>query len=227
MGGSSEELTVQSLERVEDAPYDAPHAVLGLASHEKWGPIVQRALALSPNDVKAQAAELAKAADAAFAQHQPVDALLLFLESYLMTGDASEGFKSTYSLLSADPSAAQVEEAIHPHTAEEAKASLATLADLRKTHPDRAEVIRIFEGNIHNNLGETDAAYEHLHAVLTARPAIAGVWHDLGGMFLNAYSANEAWDSWEMMRRLAPQHGMAEDIDQREAKLMQLYPEYF
>ena len=228
IGGRTEELIIQKLERVADAPYDAPsNARMGLVSHEKWGAVVQRAMALSPEDVRTQAAELARAADAAFGENRLVDAFLLYLESFLMSGDISDGFRRNQSTLNADASVKRLAKAINPKSAEEARASLETLGEVRKTHPDRAEVLRIFEGNIRNNLGETDAAYEHLHAVLTARPAIAGVWHDLGGMFLNGYAADAAWDCWATLRHLAPQHGMSKEIHEREAKMMELYPEYF
>jgi hypothetical protein len=228
VGGRTQQLTVTKLERVDDAPYAAPpNAKYTLASHEVWGPIIQRANALSADDVRKQADELAAAGDASFAAGKLVDAYLLYLESFLMIGEVSDGLRGNAQSMRLDETVARLQAVISPKSEDEAKAALAVLAELRKTNPDRAEVIRIFEANISSNLGDRNTAYENFHAVLTARPALAGVWHDLGGMFLNAYDAEAAWNCWDTLRHLAPQHGMSKEITEREAKMMSLYPEYF
>jgi hypothetical protein len=122
---------------------------------------------------------------------------------------------------------ARVREAIAPEDAPSARKSLVLLAETRATLPEAAHILRIFEGNLNSNLDENEKAYEHFYAVLSDRPAIAGVWHDLGMMFLGGYDAVAAWDCWEVARRIAPDHGMVKAIEEREAYLLARYPEFF
>jgi hypothetical protein len=222
------DISVSAIERQPDAPYDAPaDPAMSLAMHPQWGPLMKRATEMTPEAVRSHVAESEKAADAAFAAGRPLEAFLLYLESNLTLGDSPAGLEKNGPVLTEDPVVARVREAIAPEDAPSARKSLVLLAETRATLPEAAHILRIFEGNLNSNLDENEKAYEHFYAVLSDRPAIAGVWHDLGMMFLGGYDAVAAWDCWEVAKRIAPEHGMVKAIEEREAYLLARYPEFF
>jgi hypothetical protein len=221
-------LEVEKLERTPDGPYTAPaNPAIGLASHETWGPLFARANAATPASMAEHVRTLTNAADDAFEAGLPLDAFLLYMEAYLTTGEMPPGLQEHGDEIMSDPTVALTRASIQPRSAEEARKALTTLEGLRKANPARAHVIEIFEANIDSNLGEVDEAAEHFKAVLTKEPRIAGVWHDLGFIFLNGYDAVSAWDAWDLARRIAPTHGMLKEIDKREQALVEKYPGFF
>jgi hypothetical protein len=221
-------MTVEKLEHLPTAPYVAPSSVThALASDPRFGTAYKAAAALTSDAVQAKAGELASAGDAAIDNNNPLVAFLLYMEAYLMTGTAPPGLSRNASAWNSDPAVSRVRGAIQPKSADEAHQALKVLAEARNQVPDRAQVLHIFEANIHTNLREGAEAYESFRAALTANPAIAGVWHDLGDLFLGHYAANEAWDAWDLARQLAPHHGLLASNEELEKRLLAKYPEFF
>ncbi|MCA9777685.1 MAG: hypothetical protein KC800_13245 [Candidatus Eremiobacteraeota bacterium] len=105
--------------------------------------------------------------------------------------------------------------------------SLGIFEELKSAAGCRAHVLTIFQASHLLEAGKLpDAQAKYLEA-LQANPTITGAWKDLGEVSYGMFEAELAWQCWDLARKLAPNHGMLEQVDAFEKTLEERYPGFF
>ncbi|MEX1363153.1 MAG: hypothetical protein AB1Z98_08510 [Nannocystaceae bacterium] len=70
-------------------------------------------------------------------------------------------------------------------------------------------------------------AREGFVRAIEADPGLAGVYKDLGDLYLSNYETTAAWDLWTLGRLLAPGHKIFTNVEAYEQHLQQAHPELY
>lgn len=70
-------------------------------------------------------------------------------------------------------------------------------------------------------------AREGFVRAIDADPGLAGVYKDLGDLYIGDFHMEVAWDLWALGRALAPGHRILSDIDAYERHLREVHPQFF
>lgn len=105
--------------------------------------------------------------------------------------------------------------------------ALKTLAALREQAPRKTYMLKVFEAGQRGRLKQVKEASRLLTEALQTNPLLAGVYEDLGEMFLMQYDSARAWRCWDTGRRLVPGFVLFDKINKFEAELAANQPEYF
>ncbi len=179
-------------------------------------------------DVPAARAAAVAASTASSSQGRYLDAMLALLEHSLTTGESLTGPMQTVSSQAGNDQPLQLlMRGISYSNEAEARAALASLEQIDRANLSRAYVLDIFIANLKLALGDAAEAERLFLTVLSAHPRIAGVYHDLGGLYMQRYEVIKAWQCWDAARHLAPTHPMLEKVIQYGEHLRKDHPEYF
>lgn len=156
------------------------------------------------------------------------NALLAYLEHYLMTGEVQQSWsESEREQLAASEEVNRIlRVAGNPASADEARELIVVSESLREKLENQA-TLKVFEANIQASIGETETAKELMLEALDENPYITGAWKDLGGFYFVDYDAEAAWMCWDTGRRINPDHPLMTEIDGFEAQLRAKHPGFF
>jgi hypothetical protein len=189
---------------------------------------LDRAAALTPEDLAAARQRNKNGVADAFLQGRALQALLGRIEANLMTGEAVAPLAAEQKqLMQSDTSAQRLATALAAETKDDLAAAVRTFADLQASAGPKAYVLGIFEANDRARLDDQASARKLFLDVLEGNPCIAGVYKDLGDALLGQFDAAHAWRSWDLGRRLAPQFDSFKVVDQFEQSLASEHPEFF
>jgi hypothetical protein len=114
-----------------------------------------------------------------------------------------------------------------PRSREEAEALMKWLESQARREYRGGYVLDILRANTMSGLGDVKGAVETIHGVLKAHPEVAGAWHDLGQVYRRDYDHWRGWRCFEAGLRLAPEHGLFQDVADLRKGLRTAFPEYF
>jgi len=165
-------------------------------------------------------------AKALVAKKEPVDALLTMIEYSLSTGDQPVAeSKEMMEATKKDATVKKLQENLMPKTSEAAIASYKVLNTIDSTKYKKGYVIEVLKANV-ENLAGGNASPRFLYA-LGKNPGIVSAYKDLGVCYFSRYDAQNAWDSFDLGRKIKPDHVLFNEIDKLEKGLEESHPEYF
>lgn len=190
--------------------------------------LLDQAASLQPLNAQAHPAMRAEA-ERAFVAQQPLKALLIMLEDNLSTGALVQNLTPAQQLdLQANVSVQQFMHALKPPDNKEAMTEAAdSLHALRIQEGGEQTLLKLFEANLRNKLGQRPAAIRLYIEVLQAKPHLAGAYKDMGDALYAQFEAAHAWRSWDAGRRLAPGLVNFSKVNQYEQSLLKEYPAFF
>lgn len=226
--GGESKLTVSAVKTIPDETWTIGPTRLALQDHPNAGAIATRAWTATPEQIAATKKKIVDEAVALGDGGEPLESFLAFLEYSFVAGTGlPPEFQGQKEKFLADANVHLVATSLRPDSKEEAQTSLTNLENVRKLAKQRAYIIDILIGNMKAHLGDSDGEAEELFKAVSAQPLLAGVWHDLGQNAYKHFDAIRAWDSWDIARHIAPQHGQMKDVVEFEQRLVVEYPEYF
>jgi hypothetical protein len=165
-------------------------------------------------------------AKALVAQKQPVDALLTMIEYSLCNGDQPVAeSKEIMEATKKDPTVKKLQENLMPQTKDAAVNSYKILNTIDSTKYKKGYVIEVLKANV-ESLAGGNPSRRFLYA-LTSNPAIVSAYKDLGTYYFSRYDVQNAWDSFDLGRKIKPDHVLFKDINKLELGLEESHPEYF
>lgn len=226
-GMSRSEFTLVASERVAE-PASLATILVGREPRPADSLALRAALALTPATFNTRGQDLRQTAIKAGKSKQPLDALLLFIEFTLSTGEPlPKEFAAYKTAIQADPDCRQFLSTRGSTNATEARRAAETLSDLESKTTLGLPVLKILRANLLTELGKPGEAQPLLLAALEASPHIVGAWRDIGFGYHNAYQMEVAWQWWDAARRLQPASQTVKPIDDLERKLAQDHPDFF
>lgn len=160
------------------------------------------------------------------AKKEPVDAFLTMMEYSLCTGDQPVvETKEIFEATKKDPTVKKISENIMPASKEAAAASLKTLASIDIKKYKKGYLLEILKGNVERLIGGNPTP--RFLYVLNQNPSVVSAYKDLGTYYYSRYDVQNAWDSFDLGRKIMPAHPLFKDIDKLEATLLETHPEYF
>ena len=117
--------------------------------------------------------------------------------------------------------------AVAAKSKESMEPAIKTFVDLRPQAGRKAYVLGIFEANDRLKLGDGASAKRLFDEALEKNLLLAGVYKDLGDLYLVEYDLPRAWRCWDQGRRIAPTFGNFAPVNQFEQSLLSQHPEYF
>jgi hypothetical protein len=166
--------------------------------------------------------------DQAVRAKQNFPALLANLELGLMGMERPPIHDSFRQALLEDGHVRQYVQALRPGQGKEDMQKAADLlVELRLYAGEKEYMLKVFEADIRSQIGELEKPKELLREVLSANPALAGVYKDYGDLFIRSYQTDMAWRFWDAGRRLAPDFKNFDAVNQLERMLVEKHPEYF
>jgi hypothetical protein len=163
------------------------------------------------------------------AKEAPLDGLLATLELTLQ--DTVTGQREVTILrphLASDPASVKVLQALplcgEPGRAEE---GAGLLDDIDRSALTKGYVLDIFKAVSFKVRGENAKAAALYLKVIDRNPWAAGPYKDLGDCYLRSFQPLLAWRCWEAAREISPGHGLLQEIDAYDRKLLAAHPEFF
>jgi hypothetical protein len=221
------DFTLIAAERIEHPDSTAPTPT-DVKERPSDSPALRAALALTPVTFKARCEDARQSAIRAGKSKKPLEALLLFLESTLSTGEPPPKEFATYKkMIEADPDCRAFFSTSNPANAAATERAGETLLALEAKTTRGLPVLKILRANLLTQLGKSGDAQPLFLAALETSPHIIGAWRDLGFGYYNGYQMQIAWQWWDAARRLLPTSQTVKPIDDLEQKLARDYPEFF
>lgn len=116
----------------------------------------------------------------------------------------------------------------------ELEAAISVLDQAQEEVAANGHVINVFKANFRamilddkNYLAEHEEAVDLLLGALEANPFLTGGYWDLGWKYFEMYQMQDAWSSWDEMRRINPNHGFVANLDDLEQRIRQALPHAF
>ena len=190
----------------------------------EFEPLIFATSQLPSSDVEGKWNELLQEAREGAERGEAFQSFLAFNEYHLASGNSIDAFMDKHSdLYSSDPELQKMARALRQGAPE----SLEAFEELKSAAGPRAHILTIFQASHLLEAGKLpDAQAKYLQA-LQANPTITGAWKDLGEVSYSMFEAELAWQCWDLARKLAPNHGMLEQVDALERTLEKRYPEFF
>lgn len=113
-----------------------------------------------------------------------------------------------------------------PTTQEEAEMKIDQFSQLIELDIEFGYIMNIFIANYTEPIDENKAILNFKKA-LSENPLITGAWLDLGKIYANKYSYNDAWKCFEILLTLNSEHTMAAELIDRKSQLEKDFPNYF
>jgi hypothetical protein len=229
-GTRTHTLSIQRLSQDRTIPDDlnsySPRR--GAPSSDGLDAILDQAAGLRPAALEAAKTRNRSETEKAFQDGRILEAMLGLIEWTLMAGQPMPPLSPDQSArIRSDPSVQLLTGAMRANTKEAMPDAVATLVSLRSQAPTKTYVLKIFEANDRGRMGDIAASKKLFTEVLQANLLLAGVYKDLGDVFLMQYDTPRAWRCWDAGRRLAPQFGNFSVVNQFENSLLAQHPEYF
>ena len=118
-------------------------------------------------------------------------------------------------------------ENLAPKDKRAAEKSGKTLGKIKRKGLTRGHVIDLMIAENKAMAGDFKGAKELFLKVLKINPYLAGAYKDLGDLFSRNYFAISAWQCWDTLRFLYPEHKMLKQVDGYEAWLQKTFPDFF
>lgn len=187
----------------------------------------EAALRLSAQTVAQAAGNAREASQKALTQADVLGAALRLFEAMLMDGgDITGDLTRMRPNLEANPDAAALMSALLDGDQDPAAGEKALLPIEAKAGPG-AHVVAIFRAGLLMASRRPVEARDLYVRALSANPAIAGAWKDLGDIYHSNYETDIAWACWDIGRYLAPTHPMLAEVDKLEEYLRSNHPGFF
>lgn len=226
-GVDRSDFTLIASERINSAEASAATPT-NLVERPTDSPALRSALALTPATFKARCDDSRIAAIEAGKGKQFLDALLLFLEFNLSTGEPiPKEFQTYKAAIEADPDCRIFFSTRRPASAAEARRAVEALHGLEAKTTRGLPVLQILRANLLTQLGQAGDAQPLFLAALESSPHIVGAWRDIGFGYHGGYRMDLAWQWWDAARRLLPASKTVKPIDDFERKLAHDHPEFF
>lgn len=149
-------------------------------------------------------------------------------EAMLTTGEPLTPFTPAQTaLLRDDPAVRQVSATMGAKGKAALIAAVPVLQQAQQHTIGERHMLKLFEANDHQMLGQLDLARPLFVSVLTTHPWLAGAYKDLGDLHFRQFDMGRAWRCWDAGRRLAPALGIFSSVDRFEETLLKQHPEYF
>ncbi len=190
----------------------------------KFEPLIAATSQLPSSEVEKKWDECLQEAIKSAERGEALQSFLAFNEYHLASGKPLDQFMSKHTdLYSSNPELQKMARALRQGAPE----SLEVFEELKSAAGPRAHILTIFQASHLLEAGELpDAQAKYLQA-LEANPTITGAWKDLGDVSYGMFEAELAWQCWDLARKLAPNHGMLEQIKSYEKMLEERYPGFF
>lgn len=176
------------------------------------------------------AQELARAVELARTDGRYDEAVLLCLEYSMQNGPLPPGI-ATLEPFMGDPGAQAIMACVvgqqQVNNEADARTLIGSIRALRGHFTDHQHVLMMFEACMLTAIAEYDEAEALYRKILTHNRYLAGVYKDLGDLFVARYDMERAWRCWELARQLAPEHQRLGPIERFEHTLRAAHPEYF
>ncbi|HEY8050421.1 MAG TPA: hypothetical protein VIE63_14700 [Ramlibacter sp.] len=230
VGTTTEDIVVRSVKTipavnlpdVADVPLRKPSAP-GLDTVDQ---VLDRAAALTLTDRAIAIERNQKELDAALRDGRGLDAYLRLAEAGLITGQAPRIAPEQIAMVQADANVKLLAPALAPRSKEEAAHAIGAIAQVRGA-TSMGYMLDIFEANDRARAGDGLAALKMMLRVLETHPAIASAYKDLGDFLYLRFDMPRAWRAWDVGRAMAPQIAIFRAVDQYEANLARMHPEFF
>ncbi|QQR59221.1 MAG: hypothetical protein IPG59_06950 [Candidatus Melainabacteria bacterium] len=160
------------------------------------------------------------------AKKEPVDALLTMINYSLCTGE--QAVAESNDIMNAtkkDPIVKKLQENLRPTSKAGAVASYKILNTIDSTKFKKGYVIEVLKANVESLAGGNPSA-RFIYA-LNSNPALVYAYKDLGTYYFSRYDVQNAWDAFDLGRKIKPDHVLFKDINKLEQGLEESHPEYF
>ena len=172
---------------------------------------------------------------ALLAEGQAIEASFVFHEFSIQTGgkQLSSSMKQTIQQVfsEASPGSAllAVTNAIRkpPNSQASFNHKMRILETSRKTNPSHGYVLNVFMANYLSMTGQYKVSQSLILKALTENPFLTMAYNDLGDKYFRAYDMNNAWASWDHLRRLSLDPSVKERVNTLEKDLKENHPAYF
>lgn len=160
------------------------------------------------------------------AKKELVDALLTMIEYSLCTGDqpVSES-EVIMNDTKKDITVKKLQANMMPKTPQAALASYKVLNTIDSTKFKKGYIIEVLKANVEAQAGGNPSP-RFLYA-LSKNPGVVYAYKNLGTYYFSRYDAQNAWDSFDLGRKIKPDHVLFQDINKLEQGLEESHPEYF
>ena len=222
-------LRVRAVTTVSDVPTDigAYRPRQTDAGGDPIDRILDRGMNITPAELETERRANADATAKAFADGRIFDGFLGTFERSLMTGETPKLDDQQRALFGASEPTKKTIAALGARNKATYAAAVETFVQLRPAAPTHAYVLAIWEANDRRQLGDMQTGRKLFIEVLTAHPAIAGVYKDLGDTLLGSYDMLRAWRAFDGGRRIGPAFANFRAVDQLEQQIATRHPEYF
>ena len=226
-------LTIDGVARAPVSRLDA-YRLDGLtrepSADDPWSVAIHEAMSGGELGKRRADQQLVRALDAARAQGQHDEAVLLCLEHAMQNGPLPPGIDSLEPFM-ADPGAQAVMACVVGQQQIKSDADAHTLIRsfraLRGHFTAREHVLMSFEANLLASIKDFARAEILYREILARNPYLTGVYKDLGDLFASRFDMDRAWRCWDLARQLCPQHPRLVAVERFEAKLRAAHDEYF
>lgn len=244
------ELTTSSYDnKIQEYQTLVPSNYSKITNNTQFSNIIWKAQKLSDEDIKnGQQAVLDRAVKSA-EQKKFLPAILSFLSYSNLGLDPSNPFPKEFYKFKADMAndndVRKVFYALNPDNfAKNPQAMIAMLSELEKKGGEDIEMLLVFKANhllsstkfttesetskeYAARSKKTSEAMELFNRALSKNPLLAGAWIDLGKIFHKSFRTFEAYQCYNIAKKLSPNHGMLKPIYEVEKKFELQYPEFF
>lgn len=121
-----------------------------------------------------------------------------------------------------------------PNDLADLEEAIAVIEQARSEVTSHTHVLDVFIANFRamirdrdTYLGEKEAAAALFFGALQVNPHLAGVYHDLGHLYFDSFQMQDAWHSWDEMRRINPDHPLAAGVADFENRIRTYQASYF
>jgi len=190
----------------------------------KFEPLIVATSQIPPSEIEKKWDELLQEALDSAEQGEAFQSFLAFNEYHLASGNPIDEFVSKRSdLYSGNPDLQKMARALRQGAPE----SLEVFEELKPAAGPRAHILTIFQASHLLEARELPEAQAKYLQALETNPTITGAWKDLADVSYGMFEAELAWQCWDLARKLAPNHGMLEQINSYEKMLEERYPGFF
>lgn len=138
-----------------------------------------------------------------------------------------EDAKSLRLGLTTEPQARIFVENSNPQNKEQLARAVENLEKIDRSKLQKAEALDVVIANDFQGLGRQKEAQERMAAALTKNPLLVSAYIDLFGMLCTAWNPTDAWQSYDLAKRINPDYERVKQIESMELKLEKDYPTLF
>lgn len=101
------------------------------------------------------------------------------------------------------------------------------LNKIDRTGLTHAFVLETQLGSMKMNSPQRAEAIDHYLKAIEGNPQLTGAYVDLGKVLQSQFRVDEAWNCWELARKISPNHGMVKEFTHLEKLLLKNHSEFY